>query len=107
MTNKIHDAGFNHPCKDTCSGWKQGYDRGVSDSSKEIERLNKVITRELSENDEIGCEYTYVRALKEEVTRLREALSQIRQKVINNPKYSSQVALGIFDEIIRKALEGK
>lgn len=27
--DKLTKAGFDHPCKDTCSGWKQGYDRGV------------------------------------------------------------------------------
>lgn len=24
-------AGFDHPCKQTCSGWKQGYERGQSE----------------------------------------------------------------------------
>jgi hypothetical protein len=26
---KMVKAGFDHPCKETCSGWKQGYDRGA------------------------------------------------------------------------------
>lgn len=25
---KMLEMGFDHPCKDTCSGWQQGYDRG-------------------------------------------------------------------------------
>lgn len=27
---KVMDSGFDHPCKQTCSGWQQGYDRGVA-----------------------------------------------------------------------------
>lgn len=30
MSNdKILEAGFDHPCKTTCSGWQQGYERGL------------------------------------------------------------------------------
>ena len=25
-------SGLSHPCKDTCSGWKQGYDEGRRDA---------------------------------------------------------------------------
>jgi len=25
---------FDHPCKGTCSGWQQGYDRGFSEGVK-------------------------------------------------------------------------
>lgn len=25
---------FDHPCKDTCSGWNQGYRRGVLDAAR-------------------------------------------------------------------------
>ncbi len=27
----IMEAGFDHPCRETCSGWKQGYQRGCLD----------------------------------------------------------------------------
>lgn len=30
---------LNHPCRDTCSGWQQGYDKGVASAREEIERL--------------------------------------------------------------------
>lgn len=40
---------------------------------QEIERLNKVIAKELTENDELGCEYTYVNVLREEIERLEHA----------------------------------
>lgn len=27
-TNQINPSDFNHPCKDICSGWKQGFEKG-------------------------------------------------------------------------------
>lgn len=29
-------AGFDHPCKQTCSGWQQGHDRGFTAAQSEI-----------------------------------------------------------------------
>lgn len=43
----------------------------------EVERLKRIVARELSENDELGSEYVYVVALKEDNIRLREALTSI------------------------------
>ena len=31
MRDPFHKAGFDHPCRETCSGWKQGYERGFDD----------------------------------------------------------------------------
>lgn len=28
IEEKMIEAGFDHPCKETCSGWQQGYDLG-------------------------------------------------------------------------------
>jgi len=36
---KMYDQGFDHPCRETCSGWKQGKERGEFNSKKEIEEL--------------------------------------------------------------------
>lgn len=33
---KMNTAGFDHPCKATCSGWKQGHERGVSKCVEEV-----------------------------------------------------------------------
>lgn len=43
----------------------------------EIERLKKLIAKELNENDELGAEYTYVNILKAENAKLRAALEKI------------------------------
>lgn len=39
---------------------------------QEIKRLRSIILKELTENDELGAEYTYVLLLKEEISRLRK-----------------------------------
>lgn len=33
---------FDHPCKQTCSGWRQGFDRGLEQSAQRIEELEKL-----------------------------------------------------------------
>lgn len=40
----------------------------------EISRLHRVIAKELTENDELGCEYTYVNILRADKAKLVEAL---------------------------------
>lgn len=50
----------------------------------EIRRLQRVIAKELSENDELGSEYTYVNSLRCELKELRAELlaSQAREMVL-------------------------
>lgn len=36
MSDKILEAGFDHPCKQTCSGWQQGRDRGRFEARREL-----------------------------------------------------------------------
>lgn len=43
----------------------------------ENERLHRVIAKELTENDEIGAEYTYVVCLQDENRKLRELLHDL------------------------------
>lgn len=45
----------------------------------EIDRLNKVIAKELSENDELGCEYTYVNTLRIELKELQDKFKLLRR----------------------------
>lgn len=65
----------------------------------EIIRLKKIIAQELTENDELGSEFTYVMALKEEAARLREGLRRVIQ-------YEGQ-GRQIQANIAREFLEGK
>lgn len=70
----------------------------------EIERLHKVIADQLCENDEIGCEYTYVNVLREENKRLRAALEEISKDCEEFP-YPPYTAPTRGSQIARKALE--
>ncbi len=82
------DLNFRRECADfTCGAiksFKEGFLAGYEAPRAEIDRLHKVIAKELTENDEIGCEYTYVNALKREIEKrdrmievMREALDRI------------------------------
>jgi hypothetical protein len=44
---------------------------------EENERLKKIIAKEFSENDELGCEYVYVNLLKEKLATANVALEKI------------------------------
>lgn len=49
----------------------------LRDCLDEINRQRKVITKELTENDDYGAEYSFVLCCKEEIRRLRAALELI------------------------------
>lgn len=40
MEGPFLKAGFDHPCKQTCSGWEQGRERGIAEGRRlERERI--------------------------------------------------------------------
>lgn len=51
--DRILEKGFDHPCRQTCSGWKQGFERGQFDERRRAEKLVEAL-REISklETDE-------------------------------------------------------
>ena len=61
--NMIHDIGDR-------------FDKAFNESNAEIQRLHRVIAKELTENDELGCEYTYVNTLRQEVKDLQARIDQ-------------------------------
>lgn len=56
--------------------------KDYSDAKQEITRLHRIIAKELTENDELGAEYTYVLTLKDENARLREALDFYSEPIL-------------------------
>jgi hypothetical protein len=48
----------------------------IDESKDEIKNLRKIIAKELSENDDLGLEYTYVTILKDELAQLKSELSK-------------------------------
>lgn len=53
--------------------------RIIEKQEKEIERLKAIIANALSENDELGAEYTFVLVLKAEIERLKQLLQEQTQ----------------------------
>lgn len=47
--------------------------------AEEIVRLRKVLAKEVSENDEIGTEYTYVISLRDQLRLEREYSEQLKE----------------------------
>lgn len=43
--DEIHEKGFDHPCRETCSGWRQGYERGLFEARREISQLKDICKR--------------------------------------------------------------
>lgn len=39
---KMIEQQLNHPCKQTCSGWKQGFERGQSSNDEKTNAILKV-----------------------------------------------------------------
>lgn len=42
------EAGFDHPCKQTCSGWKQGYERGQYEQSARDQKTIEGLLHKIS-----------------------------------------------------------
>lgn len=62
--NKLEE--LDHPCRDTCSGWKQGYERGSKDAST-------------AHNDRVKILIDEVRLLQKEVSDLEYTLMVYRE----------------------------
>lgn len=41
----MNDPDLDHPCRDTCSGWKQGYERGQQDHAATIAKLREALRK--------------------------------------------------------------
>lgn len=55
----------------------------LAQAEAEIERLNRVIAKELSENDELGAEYTYVNALKAKLQQAEAEIERLNKDCIS------------------------
>jgi hypothetical protein len=69
--------------KKTCdhSGVEIPQSNEVEILTKEVERLKKIIAKEFNENDELGCEYTYVNILKDENAKLKDKNKRLVAKL--------------------------
>lgn len=70
--------------------------------SNKLKRLERVLAKELSENDELGSEFVYVNVLRQDVQRLRKTLEQIA--VAEGSKAHGEVLGGYLMNLAREAL---
>lgn len=74
--NKVFFSKINDP--KTCSPLEEMSAQDVADLINKLQNenknLKKIIAKELSENDELGCEFVYVAILKDEIELLKRKL---------------------------------
>ena len=63
--DKILAGGFDHPCRQTCSGWQQGFDRGQFDLKDKIEEheVYKLALESIQRNGDPSSMHTATTAL--------------------------------------------
>lgn len=85
--DEIAKAGFDHPCKQTCSGWTQGQIRGAANENARLAPLIALVAELIAAGDEIirwkndatkpmPMLGRRVDALESALNRLREALDK-------------------------------
>lgn len=76
-SDELLKRGFDHPCRQTCSGWQQGFDRGAAEKDKEIAALKAQLAKLDSEElNEIWNAKPYIERLREENAKLKAAISK-------------------------------
>lgn len=93
---------FNHPCKETCSGWKQGYEKGKAEAAAEIGLLHEAIGQ--AEHREVALKMA-LDAKTRECEKMREALEKISglfcDKYSYDPLWVAANAKGIVSQALR------
>lgn len=56
-------ADLDHPCRETCSGWRRGYERAISYMQTEQNMDRELIKRLRTEQDTLKFEYNLLRDL--------------------------------------------
>lgn len=74
---------FDHPCKQTCSGWQQGYERGKFDGTKAITELYQPLVEALEwyANEEHWTIYYTEGSNGDYGNRARKALQEFKEKI--------------------------
>lgn len=80
---------LDHPCRDTCSGWQQGYERGQSDKEKEM------ITNNI-------MEFFSYEHLPEDLQTVSKPVGELARKMESELPHNAEKAAGL-----RKLLEAK
>jgi len=74
----------------------------------EVERLNKIIAKELSENDDLGAEYTYVNVLKAKLQAVEQVLDlAVKQREAADAEIDRQISLRKASESVDEEYRAK
>ena len=66
MSNdEFYKAGLDHPCRETCSGWKQGRERGIFDTKEEFISFLEYIIFKISHTADRQLVTDFIKKLKE------------------------------------------
>jgi hypothetical protein len=101
---------FDHPCRETCSGWRQGFEKGSESSKEEVQKLKWIISREISENDEFGSEFVIASILRQQIREALESLEACVQSWSDyapGPNTNAFKALAHAREILAKHKKGQ
>jgi hypothetical protein len=71
---------LDHPCHETCSGWKQGYDRGKAALERERnELIRRLEPSEPTYESALG-EIDYLRDIEQSAGKMAKECSDLRQE---------------------------
>jgi hypothetical protein len=73
--SKSLDEMFDHPCKQTCSGWKQGFEKGSRQTNMEISNIEDKLYHTSRKIDELNYELGHeIKVLKARLEIAADAL---------------------------------
>ena len=79
----------------------------LAEAQAEIKRLKRVVAQELSENDGLGSEYTYVNTLKEQLAQEREKRERYEAALQSIERYgNNQTCAQTASEALGKDVTG-
>ena len=85
---------FDHPCKQTCSGWRQGFEKGLKQGEEERERSAKITFQSNQrKNAEIAALTTGLKQCEAERDRMRAALEWYAKNHFDDTGYKARKAL--------------
>lgn len=75
LDDKIMAAGFDHPCKQACSGWQQGFERGKISANESLGRALSLASGAL-QAIEVSPKDFNQNGLKSVIREINEILSE-------------------------------
>lgn len=85
---------LDHPCRETCSGWKQGYERGVMAVKQELDAIK---SQQLMETDDgkrtVRCECGFTFSFQD-ATKLQQELDAAREEIGRKKEYIKILSMG-------------